>query len=72
MEKRVSTNQRRDQAGTTAGSIHVTVDLTRAEAEAMRDGAFTCTSPDTHKAGRRALEKFRSAVAAKHPRPPLS
>jgi hypothetical protein len=71
METRVDTNRRRDQSDATVGSVHVTVDLTRAEAEAMRDGAFTCTSPDTHKAGRRALEKFRSAVAARHPRPPL-
>jgi hypothetical protein len=55
----------------TSGTVRVSVTLTLAEAAALRDGAFTCTSSETHKAGRRALDKFRSAVAAAHPRPPL-
>lgn len=63
-------HQRTDKADR-SGSVSVTVDLTLTEAAALRDGAFTCTSPETHRAGRRALEKFRAAVTATHPRPPL-
>lgn len=62
---------RRDQRVTstdTSAIVRVTVTFTIAEAEALRDGAFTCTSPETHKAGRRALDKVRAAVAARHPR----
>lgn len=63
-------DRRRRKADPTA-SVSVTVELTLTEAEAFRDGAFTCTSPETHHAGRRALEKFRAAVAKRHPRSQL-
>jgi hypothetical protein len=51
----------------------ISVEVTVTEAEALRDAAFTCTSPDPsrHQAGRRALEKIRAQAERCHPRPPL-
>ena len=53
--------------------ITVSVELTRDEAEALRDAAFTCTSPDPrrYQAGRRALLALREAATRYcGPRPP--
>lgn len=47
-------------------TVTVSIELTVTEAEALRDGAFTCTSPDPrrHHAGRRALRALRDALRA--------
>ena len=47
-------------------TVRVSIELTITEAEALRDGAFTCTSPDPrrHQAGRRALRALRDALRA--------
>jgi hypothetical protein len=51
-------------AKTAERTVVVSVELTVSEAEALRDGAFTCTSPDPrrHQAGRRALRALREAL----------
>jgi hypothetical protein len=56
-----------------SGTVSVTVLLTPAEAAALRDGAFVCTSADRgrHQAGRRALLKVKAAISAHHPAPPI-
>ena len=65
----VSTAQRPLRAVPEWTTITITVELTPAEADALRDCGFPCMSTTHHKAGNRAIETLKAEVLRRRPRP---